>query len=258
MLLDATDWLVVESAMDTRADSPKGSMRGGESPAPKDGRERMGERDTTIGGTSSHSLAPVGVSHPSGSVACAVSASLDEEARAGLSDRSVGRPADGGVQRLVLFRAGDCGERGDEDAIKLGEDMTAREDEPVRYGVLRVTFARSLETGALMGFDLLLPRNWRECVDWEGVSAHLTRAIIVFATRARQSDVPSMRSSRRKSSSGGRPLAEQDARNFVTFDMRSLPSSRGSIRAIEPGRNLFISLLMISQRGVSVPFHYLR
>jgi hypothetical protein len=181
--------------------------------------------------------------------------SLDEEARTGLSDRSVGRPADGGIQRLVLFREGGCGERGDEEASKLGEDMTACKDKPVWYRVLRVTFTLLLETGVLMSFDLLLPHNWWECVSTEGVSAHLTRAMIVFATLVRQSDMPSMRSSRRKSSSGGRPLAEQDARNFVTFDMRSLPSSRGSIGSIEPGCNLFISLLAISQRGVSVPFH---
>ena len=65
---------------------------------------------------------------------------------------------------------------------------------------------------------------------------------MVFATRARESEVASIRSSRKKRSSGGSPFAEQDARNLVTFDMRSLPSSRGSTRAIDPGRNLFISL----------------
>ena len=95
-----------------------------------------------------------------------------------------------------------------------------------------------------MGFSLLPPfppRKICDCVG-TGVSAHLTRAMIVFATRARQSDVPSMRSSRRKRSSGGSPFAEHDARNFVTFEVRSLPSSRGSIRDIDPGRNLFISL----------------
>ena len=53
-----------------------------------------------------------------------------------------------------------------------------------------------------------------------------------------------MRSSRRKRSSGGSPFAEHDARNFVTFEVRSLPSSRGSIRDIDPGRNLFISLFI--------------
>ena len=57
--------------------------------------------------------------------------------------------------------------------------------------------------------------------------------MIVFATRARQSDVLSMRSSRRKRSSGGSPFAENDARNFVTSEVRSL---RGPIRAID--RNL--------------------
>jgi hypothetical protein len=248
ILLEVIDWLVVESAIDTRADSPKDGVRS-ESPAPgitgerSDGRERMGERGTRIGGTSSHSLVPVGVSPPFGSAPSAVPASLDEEAMSGLSDRSVGRPADGGVQRLVLLSVGDRGERGgDEDAIKLGEDMTMREEELVRYGELRVTFALVLATAAFTGLNLLPPRERWEGVGTGGVSAHLMRAMIVFATRARQSDVPSMRSSRRKSSSGGRPLAEQEARNLVTFAIRSLPSSRGSIRAIDPGRNLFISL----------------
>ena len=62
--------------------------------------------------------------------------------------------------------------------------------------------------------------------------------MIVFATRARQSDVLSMRSSCGKRSSGGSPFAEQDTRNFVTPEVRSLLSSRGSIRAIDSGRSL--------------------
>jgi hypothetical protein len=131
MLLDVIEWLVTESAMEAHVDSSKGSMRGGESPVPKersDGRECMGERDTTIGCTSSHSPVLVGISHPSDSVLCTASVSPDEE---GLSDRSVGRPADGGVQRLVWFCAGDRGEHGDENSINLGEDMIVRKDEPV-------------------------------------------------------------------------------------------------------------------------------
>jgi hypothetical protein len=164
ILLDAIDWSVVESAIDPRADSPKDGVRS-ESPTPgitgerSDGRERMGERGGRIGGTSSHSLVPVGVSPPSGSIPSAVPASLDEEAKSGLSDRSVGRPADGGVQRLVLLRVGDRGERGGEDAIKLGEDMTTREEELMRYGELRVTFALMLATAALTGLNLLPPRE---------------------------------------------------------------------------------------------------
>ena len=47
-----------------------------------------------------------------------------------------------------------------------------------------------------------------------------------------------MRSSRRKRSSGGSPFVDQDARNFVTFEVRSLPASSASIHAIDPGRNL--------------------
>ena len=81
-----------------------------------------------------------------------------------------------------------------------------------------------------------------------GVSADLMSAMIVLATRARESEVASIRSSRRKRSSGGSPLVEQDARNLVTLDMRSLPSSRASIRAMDPGRNLFINLMGVVDR----------
>lgn len=48
--------------------------------------------------------------------------------------------------------------------------------------------------------------------------------------------------SHRKRSSGGKPLPEQASRNLITFDVRNTPSSRGSIRAIDLGRILFISL----------------
>ena len=37
---------------------------------------------------------------------------------------------------------------------------------------------------------------------------------------------------------GGSPFAEHDARNFITSEVRSLLSSRGSIRAIDSGRSL--------------------
>lgn len=123
LLLDAIDWfavVIVESATDTRTDSlPKND----DSPAPEainersDGRERMGERGGRIGGTSSRSLVPVGVSCP---FVCApppiarVPVSLeDEETESGLADRNVGRPmptAEGGGDGddvhccLVLFR----------------------------------------------------------------------------------------------------------------------------------------------------------
>jgi hypothetical protein len=75
-----------------------------------------------------------------------------------------------------------------------------------------------------------------------GIFAHSTREIIVFATRARESGVAWIRSSRKKISSSGKPLPKQDSRNFVMFDVWNMPSSRGSIRAIDPGRILFISL----------------
>ena len=74
------------------------------------------------------------------------------------------------------------------------------------------------------------------------IFGHLTRAMIVFVTRARESGVAWIRSSRRKRSSGGKPLLKHGSRNFITFDVWNMPSSRGSIRAIDPGRILFISL----------------
>ena len=37
---------------------------------------------------------------------------------------------------------------------------------------------------------------------------------------------------------GGSPFAEHDARNFITSEVRSLLSTCGSIRAIDPGRSL--------------------
>jgi len=81
-----------------------------------------------------------------------------------------------------------------------------------------------------------------ECVGLE-TSAHLIRAMIVLATRARPCEVLSTRSSGRKRSSGPSPFAEHDARNFSTFDLRSMPSSCASICGIDPGRTLFRSLM---------------
>jgi hypothetical protein len=267
LLLDAIDWLVVvivESATDTRIDSPAPEAISERS----DGRERIGERGGRIGGTSSRSLVPVGVSCPSVSAPppmAKVPVSLeDEQTESGLVDRNVGRPVptaegggDGGDVHccLVLFRVV-SGEDGDfngdgececRDADKLGEDMAAREEEekeePGRYGEPRGGGAFAT-TDVLIGLRIPLPREIRECV-CAGVSAHLMSAMIVFATRASESEVASIRSTRRKRSSGGRPLAEQEARNLVTLDMRSLPSSRGSICLMEPGRNLFINLMSL-------------
>jgi len=190
----------------------------------------------------------------------------DEETESGLVDRNVGRPtptAEGGGDGddahccLVLFRvvSGEDGDfDGDDDcecgdADKLGEDMAAGEEEaeerevPGRYGEPRGGGAFTT-TGVMIGLRILLPREIRVCV-CTGVSAHLTSAMIVFATRASESEVASIRSSRRKRSSGEKPLAEQDSRNLVTLDMRSLPSSRGSIRPMELGRNLFINLISL-------------
>ena len=278
LLLDAMDWFVVvivESATDARTNSlPKE----GNSPAPEaisersDGRERKGERGGGIGGTSSRSLVLVGVSYPSVSAPLPepkVPASLREETNSRLVDRNVGRPtptAEGGDGDdvpccLVLFRVvrGERGEFDGEgegecectDADKLGEDMAAREgekkEEPVRYGEPRGSVAFAV-VDVLIGLRTPpLPREIRECV-CTGVSAHLMSAMIVFATRASESEVASIRSSRRKRSSGERSLAAQDARNLVTLDMRSLPSSRASIRAMDPGRNLFINLMRIVDR----------
>jgi hypothetical protein len=80
-----------------------------------------------------------------------------------------------------------------------------------------------------------------------GGDAHLISAMIVFATRASESEVASIMSSRRKMSSGERSLVEQDARNLVTLEWNLL-SSRGSIRAMDPGRSLFINLMRVVDR----------
>ena len=193
LLVDAANWFVVvivESATDTRIDS---LPRGGDSPAPEeisersDGRERIGERGGRIGGTSSRSLVPVGVSCPSVSAPppmAKVPVSLEYE-ESGLVDRNVGRPtptAEGGGDGddvrccLVFFRVvsgedvdfdGD-GECECKDADKLGEDMAAREEEteneePGRYGEPRGGGAFTT-TDVLTGLRIPLPREIRECV----------------------------------------------------------------------------------------------
>jgi len=96
-------------------------------------------------------------------------------------------------------------------------------------------------------------KGWER--DGADVSAHLIKAMIVPATRARPWEVPSMRSSGRNRSSGGSPLAEHVSRNFVTFDLRSTPSSHGPICVIDPGQNLFKSLV---EACVSTIVHRLR
>lgn len=72
------------------------------------------------------------------------------------------------------------------------------------------------------------------------------RATIVLETRASDSKDPSIRSSRRKRSSEESPnVEEHEARNLVTFEVRTTPSSRLSTRAIDPGRTLFINLFIL-------------
>lgn len=72
------------------------------------------------------------------------------------------------------------------------------------------------------------------------------RAMIVLETRASDSKEPSIRSSRRKRSSEESPnVEEHEARNLVTFEVRTTPSSRLSTRAIDPGRTLFINLFFV-------------
>ena len=84
----------------------------------------------------------------------------------------------------------------------------------------------------LMDFSLLPPpRKSCECVS-TGVSARLCHA------REAVRRLSEMRSSRRKRSSCRSRFAEHDARNFVTSEVRSLLSSRGSTHTIDPGRNL--------------------
>ena len=71
---------------------------------------------------------------------------------------------------------------------------------------------------------------------------------MVLETRARDSKEPSIRSSRRKRSPEGSPnVEEHEARNLVTFEVRTTPFSRFSTCVIDPGRTLFISLLFVFQ-----------
>ena len=74
------------------------------------------------------------------------------------------------------------------------------------------------KTDGFSGLTLLPPGG-----EWEYVGvdtpAHLARAMIVIATRVRLCEVLSMRSKGRKSSSCRSPLAEHDARKFITFNL---------------------------------------
>lgn len=62
-----------------------------------------------------------------------------------------------------------------------------------------------------------------------------------FATRANDSALDSMRSSRLKRSSYRTPTEEQAARNLVMLEVRMKPSSRGSTRLIVFGKSLLMS-----------------
>ena len=69
---------------------------------------------------------------------------------------------------------------------------------------------------------------------------------IVLKTQASDSKEPSIMSLRRKRSSEGCPnVEEHKARNLVTFEVLTTPSSRLSTRAIDPGRTLFINLFFV-------------
>jgi hypothetical protein len=87
-----------------------------------------------MGGTSSQPLVQVGILCPSVAVPGAVAASLYKKAESGLAGLNVGRPTEGGVHRLVLVCVGEDGARGGDCADRLGEDITANEEELVRYG----------------------------------------------------------------------------------------------------------------------------
>jgi len=146
------------------------------------------------------------------------------------------------------------GRLGDRGGRRGGDSRVAACADPARCGS-RVGPPESIITRGRFGgkrsgrkggrfSGLILPPSVEEW-GYVGVdtSAHLTKAMAVLATRARLCDVPSTRSLGRKISSCGSPLAEHDARNFITFDLRRMPSSRGSICEIDPGRNLFKSLM---------------
>ena len=86
-----------------------------------------------------------------------------------------------------------------------------------------------------------------------GFSEVSIRVMMVLETRARDSKEPSIRSSRRKRSPEESPnVEEHEARNLVTFEVRTTPFSRLSICAIDPGRTLFINLYFIFQVSEAV------
>ena len=114
---------------------------------------------------------------------------------------------------------------GETDRTKLGVDCAALDNpEDCPYG----------------------PRPWSLRWSGGGFSEVSMRAMTVLETRARDSKEASMRSSRRKRSPEESPnVEEHEARNLVTFAVRTTPFSRLSMWAIEPGRTLFISLFIV-------------
>ena len=114
---------------------------------------------------------------------------------------------------------------GEKDRAKFGVDCAALDDpEDCPYG----------------------PRPWRFNRSGGGFSEISARAMIVLETRASDSKEPSIRSSRRKRSPEVSPSVEEhEARNLVTFEVRTTPFSRLSMWTIDPGRTLFINLFFI-------------
>jgi len=169
------------------------------------------------------------------------------------ADRVGGGSAVSTVFGCRLSVGGRLGERGGRGG---GSSRAAIRVDPTKNGegggtsVLTVTRGRSgllrKRNGGKGGScsGLTLPPSGKEC-EFVGAdpSAHSTKAMIVLTTRARLCEVPSTRSSGKNRSSGGSPLPEHDARNFDTFDLRRMPSSCEWTLGIEPGRNLFKSLM---------------
>ena len=113
----------------------------------------------------------------------------------------------------------------------------------------------------LIGIGLLPPPHKRcECVG-TGVSAHLTRVMIVFTTRARQSDVPSMRSSRRSSSRGSirdyRPRPQPIHESANEFIKRALTFHFSTRRVIKGNRITHLQSTLPSRSASELPSHSL-
>ena len=211
-----------ESPTDTRVESAR-EVRS----LVVDARGRRGERGGGLGNGGTTSLSPSLVPFVLSKLPAVLLPS--ESDSLGLSERTVGSV---GCVGLMRFRCTPDTETdvGDADRCaddRFGVDAVARESVPCPYGPFRAS----------------VPWPWIILdLSAGGNSDTRSNAMMFLATRAIESGVLSIRSSRWNSSSGGTPSEEQAARNFVTFDVRTKPSSRLSTRGMSPGCSLLTSL----------------